>query len=73
LDFLSTRLPQFYEQRLLDVVNGRFERVMQSRFWSQPSKIEPASIIRLNENEFEVHQIISKTLQCRVPFLLGAQ
>ena len=54
LDFLITRMEQYYEARLIDIANGRLDRVLTSRFRPKTSGIDPESIVRKTDHEFEV-------------------
>jgi hypothetical protein len=54
LDFLTTRMEVYYQQKLIDVANNRTHRLLQSRFYKCASCISAESIKQMSEHTFEV-------------------
>ena len=54
LDFLSSRLSCYYEQRLLDVANNRFERLVYSKYNKPSTEIDATKIVKISRDEYEV-------------------
>lgn len=70
LDFLTTRMSRYYEQRLVDLANNRTERVIQSRFLQCKSTIDPAKIVRVSAEEFEVSYAVHGFNRFSMKYLL---
>ncbi|KAK8385132.1 hypothetical protein O3P69_012136 [Scylla paramamosain] len=54
LDFLVTRLPSYYERRLIDLANGRMDVTVSKRFLPGASSIPKYDIIKIDAHNYEV-------------------
>lgn len=54
LDFLVTRLPSYYERRLIDLANGRVNVTVSKRFLPGGSSIPKGDIIKVDGHNYEV-------------------
>lgn len=54
LDFVTSRLESYYERRIIDICNNRFDRVQKSRFLSKScdhTGIDPSMVIQIPESQ----------------------
>ncbi|KAK8373151.1 hypothetical protein O3P69_012322 [Scylla paramamosain] len=54
LDFLVTRLPSYYERRLIDLANGRVDVTVSKRFLPGGSSLPKDDIIKIDGHNYEV-------------------
>nr|XP_054770098.1 uncharacterized protein LOC129277934 isoform X2 [Lytechinus pictus] len=53
-DYMSTFLDDYYQQRLIDVANGRLQNVIASRYMPQEKSIKLQDIRQLSDSQFIV-------------------
>ncbi|XP_041469625.1 uncharacterized protein LOC121419295 isoform X4 [Lytechinus variegatus] len=70
-DYMSTFLDEYYQQRLIDVANGRLQNVIASRYMPQEKSIKLHDIRQLSDSQFIVTSQTSQDRGYDVDMELG--
>eukprot|EP00057_Strongylocentrotus_purpuratus_P010667 XP_011665141.1 PREDICTED: uncharacterized protein LOC105438693 isoform X2 [Strongylocentrotus purpuratus] len=70
-DYMSTFLQDYYQQRLIDVANGRLQNVVTSRYMPQDKSVRHQDIKQLSATQFTVTSQTTKDTEYDVDMEIG--